>query len=306
MFISAAFAYEVLLRFWHKACRLLKGKRISMRFRTKRFWDGAGRSLPLVGIMLLLTACGEKIEPVSLQPESIQSESIQTESVQTEGIQTENLGQPDIDAFKSFVVNLVSQNETGKISGSGFIAEITEDTVYICTNQHVIQSADTWTVTFGDGTQAEGEKLGCSQMFDVGVVKVEKGRIAAETVEKLQPVKVDLEEWCKARDNADSHVTVKVYRAGEEGLTGECQEGTVESVMAPFEYGNGLNHTKMDIILESGDSGSAVFDENGNLFSMVVGVTYEEDSKPARWGIPLTSVITSYKEITGREWIPLF
>ena len=76
--------------------------------------------------------------------------------------------------------------------------------------------------------------------------------------------------------------------------------------MAPFEYGNGLNHTKMDIVLESGDSGSAVFDENGNLFSMVVGVTYEEDSKPARWGIPLTSVITSYKEITGREWISLF
>ena len=272
-----------------------------MRFEIKRFWDGVRRSLPFLGIMIILTACGEKTEPISLQPESIQAEGIQTE-----GIQTENLGQSDMDAFKSFVVNLVSQNETGKISGSGFIAEIAEDTVYICTNQHVIQSADTWTVTFGDGTQAEGEKLGCSQVFDVGVVKVEKDRIAEETLGKLHPVKVDLEEWCKARDNADSHVTVKVYRVGEGGLTGECQEGTVESVMAPFEYGNGLNHTKMDIILESGDSGSAVFDENGNLFSMVVGVTYEEDSKPARWGIPLTSVITSYKEITGREWIPLF
>lgn len=277
-----------------------------MRFEIERFWNGARRGLPFLGIMMLLTACGEKIEPVSLQPESIQSESVLTEGIQTESIQTGNIDQSDTDAFKSYVVNLVSQNETGKISGSGFIAEITEDAVYICTNQHVIQSADTWTVTFGDGTQAEGEKIGCSQVFDVGVVKVEKDRIAEETLGKLQPVKVDLEEWCKARDNADSHVAVKVYRVGEEGLTGECQEGTVESVMASFEYGNGLNHTKMDIILESGDSGSAVFDENGNLFSMVVGASYEEDSKPARWGIPLTSLITSYKEITGREWIPLF
>ena len=38
--------------------------------------------------------------------------------------------------------------EGGHTAGSGFIMEMTEDTVYLCTNRHVIAKYDDWDVYF--------------------------------------------------------------------------------------------------------------------------------------------------------------
>lgn len=280
-----------------------------------RAWNTLRRGLLTAGVLLALTGCGEeKIDPVSLQPESLltsgenaeRTENAQTQDGQTvtdavvEGADGEMISVPGGNAL----VRL--QSGDGTISGSGFIAQLTEDAVYICTNRHVIADADAWNVTFADGGSAAGEKVGCSQMFDLGVVTVKKEAVPSETLAKLETVKVDLGEWVSVRDSGTGGIPIKVYRTGEAGLTGECVEGTIVNMMTYFEYGNGLNHTQMDITLENGDSGSAVFDENGNLFSMVIGATYEANEKPERWGLPLTSLITGYKEITGLEWVSLF
>ena len=42
--------------------------------------------------------------------------------------------------------------EGGHTAGSGFIMEMTDDTVYLCTNRHVIAKYDDWDVYFYDGT----------------------------------------------------------------------------------------------------------------------------------------------------------
>lgn len=279
-----------------------------------RAWNTLRKGLLTAGVLLFLTGCGEeKINPVSLQPESLLTSEEGAESAQTQDGQEQNVtdavvGRADGEMISvpggNALVRLQSGDKT--ISGSGFIAQLTEDAVYICTNRHVIEDADAWNVTFADGSSAAGEKVGCSQMFDLGVVTVKKEAVSAETLAKLETVKVDLGEWVSVRDSGTGGIPIKVYRTGEAGLTGECVEGTIVNMMAYFEYGNGLNHTQMDITLENGDSGSAVFDENGNLFSMVIGATYEANEKPERWGLPLTSLITGYKEITGLEWISLF
>lgn len=287
----------------------------------KKVCDTLRKGLLTAGVMLALTGCGEeKIDPVSLQPERLQptagaeesgqeaksEQETKTEQENGGGATAATAGKEVTVPGGNALVRLSCEAEAAAIFGSGFIAEITGDTVYICTNRHVVQDEEAWTVTFADGTRADGKQVGCSQVFDVGVVSVETAQLAQETLAALEAVKVDLEEWVNERDSASAAVPVKVYRTGEEGLTGECLEGTIVSFMEYFEYGNGLNHTKMDITLENGDSGSAVFNEKGNLFAMVVGATYATDEKPARWGVPLTSLITSYKEITGREWVSLF
>lgn len=278
----------------------------------KTIWNSMRKGLLLVGVLAFLAACGkEEKNAVTVEPESLQMAETEAGSQQstkdTEAAvdETDNAEAVSVPGGNS-LVGLSFENQTKKVSGSGFIAELTEDAVYICTNQHVIKDSNAWTVTFANGTSAEGKKVGCSQVFDVGVVMVKKDEIAQETLDVLETVKVDLNEWVRVRDAETKHVPIKVYRIGEEGVTGECLEGTIESLMAYFENGNGLNHTKMDITLENGDSGSAVFDENGNLFAMVMGASYTSEKKPTRWGIPLTALITSYKEITGRDWITMF
>lgn len=263
-----------------------------------------------VSAFLGLTACGNKEEA---QPAAVESVNMsQTEAseaaAQPEAAEASETAKQEVtpDAMQSALVYLQSEDGKEQVSGSGFITEITEELIYICTNQHVIKGNEAWTVTFADGTQASARKAGTSQVFDVGVVTVYTSDVEAAAKEKLNPVTVDLDAWLAARDEENSQPAIRVYRMGEAGLTGECLEGKVDSVLADFTYGNGLNHTKMDISLEKGDSGSAVFDENGNLFAMAMGNSYAEEGKPVRWGVPLASLLTSYQEITGREWVPLF
>uniref|UniRef100_UPI004055CCD3 trypsin-like peptidase domain-containing protein n=1 Tax=Acetatifactor sp. TaxID=1872090 RepID=UPI004055CCD3 len=279
----------------------------------QKLWKKIRLSLLCVTAMTFLAACGDNEDAVVSEAESVQENMEASQNAETEnngdGTDENTISNAtpnhEIAQVEYGLVGLSAQNGTDMILGSGFITEITDEEIYICTCKHVIEDVDTWTVTFADGTQVEAEKVGCSQMFDVGVVKLDSSKVAKETLENLHTVSVNLEEWMEVRDSG-TNIQVKVYRIKEEGSTGECVEGTIESIMAPFESGNGLNHTKMDITLANGDSGAAVLDENGNLYTMVMSTYHKGEGKPSRWGVPLTSLITSYKEITSREWISLF
>lgn len=266
----------------------------------KKIWKRIYSACLMTGVVVALTACGGKEEQ---QETTVAEESVQQTETQEESTEADDTGIPS--AVYS-LVNLYAENGGTEISGSGFLAKEEDGMLYICTNRHVIESADTWTVTFADGTQATGRKEGCSEVFDVGVVSVHSEDVDAETAKKLTPVNVDVESWIAMSDGDKECGNIKVYRMSREGYTGTCIEGTVAGLMEEFAYGNGLNHTKMDIILESGDSGSAVFDEDGNLLTMVVGEVYETEGSTSRWGVPLASLLTSYQEVTGKEWVPLF
>ena len=52
------------------------------------------------------------------------------------------------------LVQLYHETGKGYSAGSGYIMEITEDTIYICTNRHVVQKYDRWDVYFFDGTNS--------------------------------------------------------------------------------------------------------------------------------------------------------
>lgn len=266
----------------------------------KKIWKRICSACLMTGVVVALTACGGKEEQ---QETTVAEESVQQTETQEESTEADDTGIPS--AVYS-LVNLYAENGGTEISGSGFLAKEEDGMLYICTNRHVIESADTWTVTFADGTQATGRKEGCSEVFDVGVVSVHSEDVDAETAQKLTPVNVDVESWIAMSDGDKECGNIKVYRMSREGYTGTCIEGTVAGLMEEFAYGNGLNHTKMNIILENGDSGSAVFDEDGNLLTMVVGEVYETEGSTSRWGVPLASLLTSYQEVTGKEWVPLF
>ncbi|MCR5753190.1 MAG: serine protease [Acetatifactor sp.] len=177
--------------------------------------------------------------------------------------------------------------------GSGFIMETTEHKIYICTNRHVIQDYDVWEVYFWDGSKVTGTKVGISELYDVGVVEINKVEVPDNIREHIAPVTIQLDEW-KKLDNEQPEVwTMKIDNMG---LTGELVEGKLISPLAVFRWGNGYPQTELDMELAAGDSGSAIFDQNGSLVSMVYGTSHEE-GKPKRWGIPLDAIVACYKEI---------
>ena len=64
------------------------------------------------------------------------------------------------------------QNDTARSQGSGAIFKTEGQNAYVITNQHVVRSAETVTVTVGDAKDYEGTILGVDSARDLAVVRI--------------------------------------------------------------------------------------------------------------------------------------
>ena len=200
-----------------------------------------------------------------------------------------------LEYMRPALVQLYHEKENGYSAGSGYIMEITEDTVYICSNRHVAGKYDDWDVFFYDGTRVGGEHLGSSDEYDVGVVTVRREDIPEELQNRLMTVHIDKSYWNRLDDQS---LELGLERVDREGGILHVTTGNLIKVKQLFEWYDGKDHTEVTVELEHGDSGSAILDGHGNLISMA----YAYSTDPVRyWCVPLDGILECYEEITGRQ-----
>lgn len=173
--------------------------------------------------------------------------------------------------------------------------EMTDDTVYLCTNRHVIAKYDDWDVYFYDGTCIPGSKAGTDDVYDVGVVAVDRTAIPKEVQEKLKTVSYDLASW---EELGNAELPVGIVRIGQEGNVLHTLTGSLLRKETEFLWGQGEKETEVRLAVTDGDSGSAVFDENGKLVSMIFGCSQDAGGE-RDWGVPLRAIVSCYEKITG-------
>lgn len=211
------------------------------------------------------------------------------------GVMEEDDLEEALNYMRPALVQLYHERDNGYSAGSGYIIEITEDTVYICSNRHVAEKYDSWDVFFYDGTRVPGEHLGSSESYDVGVVTVRLEDIPKELQERLMTVHIDKSYWNRLDDQM---VELGLERVDREGGILHVTTGNLIKVKQLFEWYDRKEHTEVTVELEHGDSGSAIFDGRGNLISMA----YAYSTDPIRyWCIPLDGILECYEEITGRK-----
>ena len=182
----------------------------------------------------------------------------------------------------------------GYSSGSGYIMEITEDKIYICSNHHVVSKYEDWDVYFFDGTRVRGRAVGTSSNYDVGVAEGSLEDVPEELLEKLMTVHIDRTYW-ESLNQQD--IGIGLERVDREGGILHISKGQLIKVKQQFDWNTHADHTEVTVELIHGDSGSAVLDGYGNLICMAFA--YSTD--PVRfWCIPLDGILECYKEITGR------
>lgn len=187
-----------------------------------------------------------------------------------------------------------STGRGGYSSGSGYIMEITEDTIYICTNRHVVNKYEDWNIYFFDGTVVPGRCLGTSEAYDVGVATVALRDVPEELLLRLMTVHIDRRYWERLDEQP---IELALERIDREGGLVHVTEGTLIKIRQSFEWYNQMDHTEVTVELVHGDSGSAVVDGYGNLICMA----YAYSTSPTRyWCVPLDGILSCYQEITGR------
>ena len=200
-----------------------------------------------------------------------------------------------LDYMKPTLVQLYHSGRSGYSAGSGYLMEITEDTVYICSNRHVVEVSDSWDIYFFDGTKVTGRTLGYSDGYDVGVVTAAVKDVPKPLLEQLMTIHIDREYWSGLNDH---RIDVGLERVDRQGGILHTSVGTLLKVKQYFGWYDNKDHTEVTLKLEHGDSGSAILDGHGNL----IGMAYAYSVSPRRyWCVPLDGILECYEEITGRK-----
>ena len=135
--------------------------------------------------------------------------------------------------------------------GSGFV--ISKDG-YIVTNNHVIEQADTITITFSDGREMQATLVGRDRDSDLAVLKV-SSKTALPFVEFANSDKAEVGDWVIAIGNPL-------------GFGGSVSAGIISATGRDLNTGRSDNYIQTDAAINQGNSGGPLF----NLAGQVVGV----------------------------------
>ena len=259
--------------------------------------SGAGKAVALVLVCALVSGCmgvGGAFLGSSLvrqgQPETVLSDGVST--VMKGVRETSVLQIQQIDSSKTLsaaevyaanvnstvgivtsavTTNFWGQRTTSAAAGSGFL--FTDDG-YILTNYHVVQGADSVTVSTYDGTKYDAKIIGFDESNDVAVLKID--------AEGLTPVVIGDSDQLNVGDS----VVAIGNPLGE--LTFSLTSGTVSALDREVTMSSGISMEliQTDCAINSGNSGGALF----NMHGEVVGITNAKYSGSSGSGASIDNI----------------
>lgn len=155
---------------------------------------------------------------------------------------------------KSTTRNMFGYSTESAASGSGFIVS---SNGYIVTNYHVIEGADSITVSTNNGKSYEATVRGYNENYDVAVLKINATGLRAVTLGKSSDANV-----------GDEVVTIG-NPLGE--LTFSLTSGAISALNreVTFSQNSTMKLIQTDAAINSGNSGGPLF----NLYGEVIGIT---------------------------------
>lgn len=187
--------------------------------------------------------------------------------------------------------------------GSGIIISQDEENIYIATNNHVIEGAQTLTVVFDDGSSVDAKIKGTDASSDLAVVAVKLSDIEEETKQKIRLATFGDSEQLKIGQTAIAIGNALGY--GQSVTTGVIsaldREVTVVNETDGSTITNELLQTSAAI--NPGNSGGALLNANGEVIG-ITSVKYAETSVEGMgYAIPSETAIPIIRQLITRELV---
>lgn len=204
-------------------------------------------SKPATGVDMKATPSSFRDLSKRLMPAVV---NISTEQVIASGMPTFPEGSP-AERFNEYFGRDGDGFERQGSLGSGFV--ISADG-YIITNNHVIEKADTITITFSDGRELQARLVGRDRDTDIAVLKV-TSKTPLPFVELANSDTAVVGDWVIAIGNPL-------------GFGGSVSAGIISATGRDLNTGRSDNYIQTDAAINQGNSGGPLF----NLAGQVVGV----------------------------------
>ena len=195
------------------------------------------------------------------------------------------------------LVHIFINKSNGWAKGSGFIIDIRDDYVYICSNEHVLRERGTdYKIYFFDGSSAPYEVIDKNANEDIGFARVNMGDIPAETLDMLQSVQIDMNRYEEAKQGG---TPLFMEILNKDGLD-YVQEGESLGLSDEF-YLLDSPTLRFTVKLVAGNSGSAILDQYGNVVAMAVGTYWETGKGTHYFGVTVDHILELYESMTGND-----
>ncbi len=181
-------------------------------------------------------------------------------------------------------------------SGSGIIVGKTDDELLIASNNHVVESADTLTVTFIDGSEAQAQIKGLDSDMDLAVIAVSLNDLSDDTKNAITVATLGSSDDLKLGE--------PVIAIGNAlGYGQSVTNGIVSALNREITLENGATGTfiQTNAAINPGNSGGALLNMNGEVIGInsnkIGGTTVEGMG----YAIPITSASPIIADLMERQ-----
>ena len=181
-------------------------------------------------------------------------------------------------------------------SGSGIIVGKTDDELLIVSNNHVVESADTLTVTFIDGNEAQAQIKGLDSDMDLAVIAVSLSDLSEDTKNAITVATLGSSDDLKLGE--------PVIAIGNAlGYGQSVTNGIVSALNREITLENGATGTfiQTNAAINPGNSGGALLNMNGEVVGInsnkIGGTTVEGMG----YAIPITSASPIIADLMERQ-----
>ena len=186
-------------------------------------------------------------------------------------------------------------------SGSGIIVGKTDDELLIVSNNHVVESADTLTVTFIDGSEAQAQVKGLDSDMDLAVIAVSLNDLSDDTKNAITVATLGSSDDLKLGE--------PVIAIGNAlGYGQSVTNGIVSALNREITLENGSTGTfiQTNAAINPGNSGGALLNMNGEVIGInsnkMGGTTVEGMGVEGMgYAIPITSASPIIADLMERQ-----
>ncbi len=227
--------------------------------------------------------------------------------------QTGNNGSGDVSTvaeqvLPSIVAIDVTQNVTGyspfygqqtqesQGSGSGIILAEKDNKLYIATNNHVVEGADSVKITFNDKTTADAEIKGTDSSTDLAVVMVDMSKLSADALKNIKVATIGDSEQTKVGEQA-----IAVGNALGYGTSVTVGYISAKDKTIDLEDEEAVKLLQTDAAINPGNSGGALVNSRGELIGINSSKFASEEIEGMGFAIPISTAEPILTELMNQE-----
>ena len=183
-----------------------------------------------------------------------------------------------------------TQEQEVEGSGSGIIVGKNDESLLIATNYHVIQGADTVSVTCIDGEVYEAIVNGYDADKDLAVVSVALSDISKDTMEQIEVATVGSSDDLRVGEQVVAIGNALGY--GQSVTTGivSAKNRKLDDSGQADENSDGVNLIQTDAAINPGNSGGALLNANGEVIGINSAKIATETVEGIGYAIPVSDV----------------